>query len=191
MITIPVKSRHQINVVIFSYLFAFAIVGIGSLFASVNANAEEHDALYLVDMQRIISESALGKAAKTSLEGEAKKRQAGLAAQKAELDKLKGELETQASVLSASATEEKRATLEKKAREFERTVQDQREELGRKQSAAIEKIVQQANQAINDLATKGKYKLILEKDSRVVLYSEPSLDITGEVLKAIDSKTKS
>jgi len=165
-------------------------LGMVFCFAVTNSYAAESEGIYLVDMQRVISESSLGIAAKSSLESEAKKKQESLGAQKAELDKLKGELQSQAAVLSQAAVDEKKNALEKRARDFERSIQDNREEMMRKQGAAIEKIVAQAQQIIKDLAAENKYKMIIEKDARVVLYADPKLDVTSQVVKALNNKSK-
>jgi outer membrane protein len=169
----------------FIFLLLWALLA-GISPAALAANPD--DGIFLVDMQRIINESILGKAARNNLEAEAKKRQASLGGAKAELDKMKTDLEKQASVLSAAALDERRAALEKKAREFERAVHDQREELSRKNGAEIEKLVKQINSVVRELAEKGNYKFVMEKDARVVLYADSSLDITDQVLKILDSR---
>ena len=164
-----------------------AVLG-SSLCIQAIGHAESDDKVYLVDMQKVINESIIGKAARNSLEAEAKKRQAALAGQKSDLEKIKIEIEKQSSVLSPNALEERRADLEKKAKAFERAVQDDREALSRQNGAEIEKIVKEINQVVQDLAGKDRYKFIIEKDARFVLYSDPHLDISEEVLKTLDSK---
>jgi outer membrane protein len=160
-----------------------------ALFLSVVGNAAAAcSEICVVDMQRLVSSSILGKAARSDMENEAKKRESALAARKIELDKLREEISKQAAVLSQGALEEKKTALEKRARDFEADVRAQRDELGRRNTAAVKKIVGQIDSVVKDLAAERHYKFILEKDERLVIYSGSELDITDEVLKVLDKK---
>jgi len=142
----------------------------------------------VVDIQRLVNESIIGKAAHNDLESETRKRQLALAGKKAELEKLKEEISKQAAVLSAGAIEEKKSALGKRGRDFEQEVQDQREELQRKNSAAMGKVVLQIDEVIKEVALQKKYAFIIERDDRLVIYADTRLDITDQVLKLLDSK---
>ncbi len=169
--------------------FIFPLIVCTLCFSGVlSARAESSDEIYVVDMQRVIGESIIGKAARNTLESEAKKRQAALSAKASELEKAKAEIGKQSALLSPSALEEKRTSLEKGTRDLERLVQDNRDALSRKNNAEIEKIVAQVDEILKELGAKGKYKFILEKDRRVVVYADPKFDLTEQVIKTLDSK---
>ena len=122
------------------------------------------------------------------MENEAKKREALLTSKRIEIDKLREQIAKQAPVLSSSALEEKRSALEKRARDFDAEVKAQREELERKSSAAIGKVVAQIDGVVKEFGAERGCKMILERDERLVIYAKSGLDITDEVLKALDSK---
>ncbi len=163
---------------------AIGVFGQSPMLASAQRAAD----IRIVDMQRLMSESIVGKAARNNIEGEVKKRQAALGAKKMEIDRLKADLDKQAAVLSAAAVEEKRGAFEKTVRDFERTVQDQREEVDRKKASEIGRVVAQIREVVKEMAAQKKYSFILENDTQSVIYSDASLDITDEVLKLLDSK---
>lgn len=144
--------------------------------------------VYLVDVQRVINESIIGKASRNDFEAEVKKSEMKLAQQKGELDKLHGEVDKQASLLSSEALEEKREVLDRRGREFERSVQDQREELSRKNDAEMLHIMSQIQKVVQELAAQGNYPVIMERDPRVVVYADPRLDLTDQVIKQLDAK---
>ena len=94
--------------------------------------------LYFVDMQRAIDKSIVGKAAKSDMEVEITKRQSALAQQKTEVDKLKADLDKQASLLAPDALAQKRDVIDKKERDLARQLHDQREELAKAEQAVLE-----------------------------------------------------
>lgn len=156
--------------------------------SATQARAEEVDAIYFVDMQRVINESIIGKAAKSDLEAEVKKREAGLAKLQGDFKALRADVEKQASLLSAEALKGKQDAVEKKGRELERAMQDQREELTKKNNEAVGKVVQEVDAVISELAKDKGYKMIMEKDARLVVYADKSLDLSDEIIKTLDSK---
>lgn len=150
--------------------------------------ASVQDPIYVVDMQRVFSESIIGKAATNNLQEDVKKKQVVLEKQRLELEKLKGDLEKQASLLSKDALRKKEQQLYQKERDFERSLNDQREELALRNKDAMEKVLLQINKVMKDLADKNDYKIIMEKDLRVVVYANKKYDISDEVIKQLDNE---
>ncbi len=146
------------------------------------------DPIYVVDVQRIFTESIAGKAASNNLQEDAKKKRVVLEKKKLELDGLKNEIEKQASLLSASALESKQEQLMKKSRDFERSLQDLKEEMTIKNQESMQKILTKINATIKELAEKNNYKIILEKDLRVVIYANNQFDVSEEVIKLLNEK---
>lgn len=145
--------------------------------------------MYVVDMQRVLDESIAGKAARNNIKEEVKKREVQLQVSRAELGKLNEDIEKQSTLLSQDALRDKRAQLERKARDFERTVQEQREELGRKNDEEIGKIVRDAQEALSKIATQDKLSFVLERGEGFVVYANDQYDLTARVIKALDSKS--
>jgi outer membrane protein len=142
----------------------------------------------IVDTQKVISESIIGKAAKNNLEGQIKKGQAKLTALKSDFDKQKAELEKQSSILSGSALESRREALQKKQEDFQRAYQEIQEKLAKSNEAELKKVVDQINEVVEDLADERGYKFVFERDRQSVLYASDRLDITNEVVKILDKK---
>ena len=144
---------------------------------------------YVVDMQRVLDDSIVGKAARNNMKEEVKKREAKLNVTRAELTKMNEDIEKQSALLSQDALRDKRALLERKARDFERDVQEQREELGRKNEEEIGKIVGDAQAALAKIAADDKLPFVLERGDGFVVYSNDKYDLTSRVIKALDSKS--
>ncbi len=163
-----------------------ALVGViaGAAFAR-DAHAEK---IAIVDTQKIISESIIGKAAKNNLEAQIKKEQAKLAAIKADFDKQKAELEKQAAILSGSALATRRESLGKKQVELQRAFQEVQEKLAKLNEAELAKVVEQIGDVVEELADDRGYSFVFERDRQSVLFASEKIDITEEVVKILDKK---
>lgn len=144
--------------------------------------------IVVIDTQRVITESIIGKAAKNNLEVEIKKGQAKVAALKADFERQRSDLEKQSAILSGSALESRREELERKQVEFQRIFQDIQEKLGRSNDAEISKVVSQINELVKALAQEKEYQFVFERDRKSVLFSSERIDITDEVVKNLDKK---
>lgn len=165
------------------YLCATAVIRVLLLCSSVIAEQSE---IYLVDMQRVIDESIIGKAAKSTVEAEAKKSEMKLQVLRSEIEKLRDGVAKQSSVLSASALDERKDQLAKRERDLERTLEDQREMIGRKKDIEMSKVVEHIDKAVRALAGSGKYPVILERDPRFIIYADSRLDLTKLVVEKVD-----
>jgi outer membrane protein len=162
------------------------LVAVNLLVAAPAWSADK--AVYVVDMQRVINESLAGKAARSNLEADAKKREVVLDRSRQELTKLQEDLAKQGSLLSASALEEKRQMFAKKERDFGRLLQDQRAEMAKRQEVEMAKVIKEIDAVIAAIGANGDYPFIIEKDPRLVLHATERLDLTGEVVKELNAK---
>jgi outer membrane protein len=146
------------------------------------------ESVALVDTQLVLSQSIIGKAARSNLEARVKKAQAKLAQGKADFDKQRGELEKQAAILSGSALEGKKEALGKKQLELQRLYQDTQEELAKANEQELVKVVKEIQAVVDQLAKERKFTFVFEKDRQTVLYSSDRIDISPEVVKILDKK---
>lgn len=154
----------------------------------VQAETGATETVAIVDTQKIISESIIGKAAKNNLEAQVKKGQAKLAALKSDFDKQKEGLEKQSSVLSGAALDSRREVLEKQQMELQREYRMLQEKLAKSNEAELSKVVEQVNEVVEDLADQRGYKFVFERDRQSVLYASDKIDITNDVVKILDKK---
>lgn len=144
--------------------------------------------VYVVDMQRVINESVVGKGARSNLEADLKKRELLLEKKRQELQRMQEDLQKQASLLSAAALEEKRQVVARTERDFTRMIQDQRAEAAKKGDVEMARVVKEIDAVIAELGTKGNYQFIIERDPRIVVYSSARVDLTGDVIKVLNEK---
>lgn len=159
-----------------------------SIFLPLRLAFADTPSVYVVDMQRIVDESVVGKGARSDFEAAVKKSELKIQMAAKEVEDLKEKLKKQASLLSPDAIQGQQDSIEKKARAVERLVQDQREEMGRKNNAEIGKIMADIDVEIKNMAKERGYNFVVEKDPRLVVYANDSFDITADVIKALDRK---
>jgi len=149
-------------------------------------NALAADVIYVVDMQRVISESSQGKTANSNFEADQKRQQAELKVKEQELKTLQASLKAQAAVLSKSALEAKAIEFKKKVIDFRKSVAEKRQELARRNNALIEKLSNRSLEVIAKLARKNNYRFVVEKQQAGVMYIDEEYDITEQVIETLD-----
>jgi len=146
-------------------------------------------AIWVVDMQRVISESQSGKAARADIELEIKKRQSKLELKKSALQQKRADLAKQQALLSKDALAERQAAIEKQERDLVRELRDEQDALTRHNQVEIERLVKQIHQVVEQLSKEQKKQLVIEQDRRVVLYVSERYDFTAAVIQSLDRKT--
>lgn len=149
--------------------------------------AQEKLKIGIVDIQRVISESQAGKAAKDKFQTQVKKVEADLVKEKQEVDKLKSDFDKK----SALMNEEERKNLEKEIQRRERgyvlSARDFQEELGQREREMTAEIFKDIVKIVNDLGKTEKFSLVLERSQ--VPYSDETIDITKRVIELYNSRT--
>ena len=143
-----------------------------------------------IDFQKVLNESDAGKKAKTDLEMLVKSKQTNLDEKGKTIEKLKADLEKQASVLSAEAKKSKEEELEKMLREYQRLVQDSQTEVKKKELELTDVIIKGMRQIVEKLGEEEGYTLIIEKTGGMVLYSKKDIDLTDVVIKRYNLSKK-
>jgi outer membrane protein len=176
----------------FSSSLALSLTLFTLVCAPVSAKAESGETLqqpvYVIDMQRIVAESIAGKAARNNVEEAARKKQAALKSFEVKFTAEREKLAKQKSILSGDAFEEKLAALKKRELELKRKAQDSQEELSRLSQKQLGVVVDAADDVIKELGKEKGYAFILERDPRLVVYTNEDYDLTQTVIDLLDKK---
>jgi len=143
-----------------------------------------------VDIQRVLARSAAGLAAREQLEREKAAMQKQVDGHRAELEKLRDELEKKGQLLSADARREKQEQLERKVRDARRLVDDLQGTLQKKEEAMLGKVLQDVSGLIQKVGKAKGFDLVLERQRSSVLYATADVDLTEDVIHAYDDETK-
>ena len=153
---------------------------------ALGAGAEAASKIGFVDVQKVLVRSVAGVAAREQLERDKAAMQKDVDTRRAEVEKLRDELEKKGLVLSADAKREKEEALQRKVRDLRRLVDDFQKELEKKEQGATGKILQELTGVIEQLGKERGYLMILEKRGASVIYGDVEADITEDIIKLYD-----
>ena len=152
----------------------------------------------VIDPDRVANETALGKRMKATLTKYLEARQKVINTDEATLRGLEDELRTQGPLLSADVRQAKQESYQQQVIAYQQKVNEINRELQDRRKTESDKYANLLRAAVARVAKRGGFTLVLAKmpDSGLVLFHHGSLDITPQVIKALDrggkpSKAKS
>jgi outer membrane protein len=140
----------------------------------------------VVDMQRILNETAAGKQARQDLETSS-------TAKQKKLDKRRQKLEedqTKLASLQGDALLEAQEKLQRDLYELQSMYMTLQQELAEQEANTLEKMYANCQELAKDLAKDFSLDLVLIRDQSTVLYVASGVDLTEEVIKRYDKKYK-
>ncbi len=138
----------------------------------------------VVDYQRVLREAKAAKSIRDQLEARRARYQEEIRELERRLVARERELARQKGVLAPEAFAEKRRAFEEEAARVQRLVQQRRRELDRASAEAFAVVRDTIVRVVSEMADDKGFNLVLP--STAVLLFSPQLDLTEEVLKAVD-----
>ncbi|MDR2725367.1 MAG: OmpH family outer membrane protein [Candidatus Adiutrix sp.] len=142
------------------------------------------------DLQKVFSDSQKGKDVKRSLEADFKKRQDELKKKEDEIKKLSTELRQLASSGSANNDDlrKKDENLKNKVVAYQEQLGKYNEEMRKAEEQKMKPLMDSVVKTAGDLAKERGYLLVLETQRAGVVFSMDNMDMTADIIKAIDRK---
>lgn len=140
----------------------------------------------IIDFQQVVEQSQPGQKVEAGLKQEGERMEAELTKDKDELTALKEKMEREAMVMSREAREEKEIEFRVKARNLQEKEQRFRAEFAGKQRAEIDNLRKIVLEIAQEIGKKEGYTLVISKVG--VLYHDPSVDLTDQVIKALNQR---
>ncbi|MFO7561249.1 MAG: OmpH family outer membrane protein [Enhygromyxa sp.] len=153
----------------------------------VEAAVPDVGKIAVVDMQRILNETAAGKKARKDLET------SSLSKQK-KLDKLQKKLESDQQALAQIKDQQALAQAQEKLQrdfyELQSMYMTLQQELAEQEARTLEKMYSNCQSLGKELAKDYSLDLVLIRDQSTVLYAAGGVDLTDELIKRYDKKYK-
>ncbi len=169
----------------FAPLFFLLAAGLFSLCFASPASAADLK-IGVVDFQRILKESAAGKAAQAEIEKKGKEMEASLQTKKDEIDGMREKLEREALVMNKEQREEREREIRIKINDAKSLQKKFRDEFKAFEARIIKRIQTEFFELVENLGKRQKYDLIIEKMG--VLYATDSVDLTDQLIKLYNTK---
>ncbi len=161
---------------------------VATLVLAVPALARAETKLGFVDFQRAIREVDEGKAATAVLKRDFDEKQKQLDVKKTEFEKLKADFEKQSVVMSEQAKKEKGGDLDKKAMELQQLFVALQKDLSEREREVMRGIFDRMTGLVRELAEADGFTAILERNDSGVIYAQPSLDLTNELVRKYNAR---
>jgi outer membrane protein len=137
----------------------------------------------VVDSARVLNETMSGKKTKDSLSAFSKNRQTLIEMDEKELRRMEEDFGRQASVLSTTAKKEREDQFRRRVAEYQQKAGEMNREIQEKQKDALEGFREKVELVVGKVSKRLGLQVIMEKGrGGPTLYSEPGLDITGQVI---------
>ncbi len=140
----------------------------------------------IVNIQQVMREATAAKSVREQLENKQKSYQTEIAKKEEALQKEDQDLNKKRSVLSKAAFDEKAAAFRKKATDVQKEVQSKKATLDGGFEHALNDIQKVVTDVIADLAKEKGFSVAVPTSQ--ILYGDPKLDISDEVLKRLNQK---
>lgn len=143
-----------------------------------------------VDMQTVLDESQLGKQLQEELRGAFEARGRAIAEEEQTLMQQQERLERDAPLMSEDQLKKQRGELESAIRAYQQKAAALQRELLQAQKEKGRKVMTPAREAIETIAKKRDLEMVIERGQMGLLYIDDGLDLTDEVIKALDKSTR-
>lgn len=142
------------------------------------------------NLQTAINNSKRGQQARDGLAAKYEKMEKELKATEASLDKKSQDLKKQASALSREALEKKQNDMMAEVQAFRAKVQSYTEEMQKAEAEALQPLFDEAFKIAENLGKSKGFIMVIEAQKAGVIYCLDSMDLTAEVVKALDAAKK-
>ena len=146
----------------------------------------------VMNQQVVVEQSKAGKRALEELKAYSMTRQKIINADDLELKELQQAI--QDGKLSDSAKQEKQGQFQAKLEAYQRRLADFNREIQQKQREMVAEYMKKVQAAAQAVGEKNGYIAVIDKGSeammKIVLYHQPALDVTDQVVKEFDRQNK-
>ena len=140
-----------------------------------------------INLRRLVAESKIGKAAQKDIQTLRKKKEAAVTDKLKTINKMRAFINDSGDKLPPSEKRSKIEELQKVYKDYQRMVEDAKEEIVREDRQLVGIILKKADGVLKSVAKKKKFTIIL-KDPNAIGYLDEDVDITTDVIKELNKK---
>jgi len=139
-----------------------------------------------VEVQRVLETSEPGKKALGQLTKRFEDMRSELDRERANVEKMREELQKQSLVLSQDAQEDLETELRTKVREFQEMFQAYQARMQQEEQELSQPIIDILFDVINEYGEKNEYSVIFDAQGSGLIYASESLNITDQIIEALN-----
>ncbi len=188
------SSRHVLSQTVHCVRQTCLMFGICFVFGSLvscasSPSVEQQDLLIaVVDFQRVLEETRVGKDLKDSFDSFMKDRQVLLELEQKEIQNIQSNLVNQGSVLSATARKQREEEFQQRVRDYQLKEAALSRELQEKQKDLMDGFRTDVESAVSEIAEERNLSIVIQRGTGTsTLYHRSQLDISDEIIKKMDA----
>lgn len=156
------------------------------IFSGVSLAQEASTKIGFVSLERILNESKMAKDAQTKMQNEFSSREKEVRDGIAKIKVAAAQLDKDAAILPEADRIRKQRELADNDRELQRKQRELIEDSQRRGAEERAKIFEKANQVLKAIVEQKKLDLIIQDTGGVAAYVNPRIDITNDVINALN-----
>ncbi len=160
---------------------------VSAYFCVPDASAKSKYKVGYINLKRLVKESGMGKTALKEIEALGQEKEKEAVEKLRKIKQIQSEIDNDNTQLAEKRDKVKQ--LQNFNKNYKRFIADSKEEITQKDRELVALILKNADEIIKAVAKKGGYSLII-KDSNVLGYLDPKVDITDDVLKKLNARRK-
>ena len=164
------------------------ILTLGILLGFTSISLAQAQKIGYVDLQIVITNSKAGKSAKSSFEAEFKTKRDIIEQKTRAVETMKQDFIKNSAVMNETTRKQKAEQIDTKEKDLNRTREDFREELQRKDLELTQKILKDIEGILKQIGQSEGYDIIFERTEAGIIFASPASDITNKVIQAYDAK---
>ena len=172
---------------IFKSFFIAMICLFGCTNVSYGANVAK---IGIIDFQRIIVNSDLGKASSKILKDRGNEMTTTLKEKESEIESLKKELDQKSLAMSKEAREDQERIIRDKIDDLQKTQRQFSRVLNELQNNLSGELNQKVAEIVEGMGKKEGYTLIMDRRFGVVMYAPNDIDITDKVIRKLNASAQ-
>jgi outer membrane protein len=166
------------------------VLAMAGLVAGGAASAADKPVIGVVDMNKIVMESKVGKRNGEQFQKLFEEKSEQVKKEEQKFDKMRQDFQKDQLVLSDKQKEEKRKDLQTKYEAVAKMKSDAEQELNKKRAEMMGKTVEDARAITAALAKELGLTLVLSYPDQNVLYAVDGVNLTAKVMERYDAKAK-
>jgi outer membrane protein len=158
-------------------------------FFTTSAYCAEAVKIGIIDFQKVLTTSNMGKAAKAEIDQKGKAMDAELKKKGAEIEDTKQKLERESMVMSKDMRDKKERELQINIFDYKNLQQKYMTEFKSYEAQLIKGIQSSVIDIVEQIGKKDGYTMIVEKREAGVIYAKSSIDITDQVIATFNASS--
>jgi len=167
----------------------FALFAIALAMATPSIASDSFTVGY-VDMQKVLEQSKLGKQAQETLKEKFGPKSEELGKTEQALRQQQQSFERDKPLMSRDQIAKKEGELKAKVEAFQKDAVAAQQEVSKEQKKLGDAIIKPTQEIIDALSKEKKVSVVFERHQSGLLYIDSGLDLTDEVIKRLDAKSK-